>query len=217
MISRIILLLILALMVLESHATITPDWQSIADSEDDQSLNVIPLTSKPAPRHLESAKPEQPRVELVKAEQQPKQDITRSLLVQVNDRINYTRKELECLAKNIFWEAGVEQDLGKYAVANVTINRLKTGAWGTDLCQVVYSHAQFSWTLTPRVWDNPPASGLQHSREIAVKVLNGIRVSALHNSLFYHASYVKPQWVDPSKRIAQIGQHIFYTTAKVKL
>jgi len=208
-------------MVLESNATITPDWQAMADSEDDQSLNIIPA-SKLMPRYIEPVKPEppakqrrpeSPKVELAKVEP-PK---SKSLLVQVNDRINYTRKELECLAKNIFWEAGVEQDLGKYAVANVTINRLKTGAWGTDICQVVYSHAQFSWTLTPRVWDNPPASGLQHSREIAVKVLNGIRVSALHNSLFYHASYVKPQWVDPSKRIAQIGQHIFYTTAKVKL
>lgn len=202
---RIIALLSLGIVVADAHATITPNWQAMADSEDDQSLNVVSVINNPKPilppvQPVPQAKPQ-----------------SRSLLVQVNDHINYTRKELECLAKNIFWEAGVEQELGQYAVANVTINRLKNGTWGTNICQVVYSHAQFSWTLTPRVFATPPEQALQHSREIATKVLNGIRVSALHNSLFYHASYVKPQWVDPSKRITQIGQHIFYTTAKVKL
>ena len=39
------------------------------------------------------------------------------------NRVKYTPADAECLAKNIYFEAGVESTAGKLAVANVTINR----------------------------------------------------------------------------------------------
>jgi spore germination cell wall hydrolase CwlJ-like protein len=30
------------------------------------------------------------------------------------------------------------------------------------------------------------------------------------NSLFFHATYVNPGWGRPARRIARIGNHIFY-------
>jgi len=46
-------------------------------------------------------------------------------------------KELMCLARNIFFEAGSEPVEGKVAVGVVTLNRLQDGRFGRSLCGVV--------------------------------------------------------------------------------
>ena len=63
------------------------------------------------------------------------------------------QKQLDCLARNIYHEAGGEPFEGKVAVAQVTINRVESGAFPSDICQVVYQKnivyervlCQFSW------------------------------------------------------------------------
>ena len=47
-------------------------------------------------------------------------------------------KQLECLARNIYYEAKGEPFEGKVAVAQVTINRMESGLFPNDLCKVVY-------------------------------------------------------------------------------
>jgi spore germination cell wall hydrolase CwlJ-like protein len=135
-------------------------------------------------------------------------------IIQTRETVAYTEKDVDCLTKNIYYEAGVEDRAGKYAVAHVTINRLKTGYWGKDICKVVYSKAQFSWTLNKKL-PKPNKTLWAESREIAKAVLNGHRVRGLNRSLFYHADYIKtPKWADANERITQIGQHIFYNKAR---
>ena len=46
--------------------------------------------------------------------------------------------QLDCLARNIYHEAGSEPFEGKVAVAQVTINRTESGAFPSDICKVVY-------------------------------------------------------------------------------
>lgn len=46
-------------------------------------------------------------------------------------------KELLCLAKNIYYEAGYEPFEGKVAVAQVTINRTENGRFPSTICDVV--------------------------------------------------------------------------------
>lgn len=46
-------------------------------------------------------------------------------------------KELTCLARNIFFEAGNEPEEGKVAVGLVTLNRLQDGRFGKSVCGVV--------------------------------------------------------------------------------
>jgi len=131
--------------------------------------------------------------------------------------IKHTPKEFDCLVRNIYFEAGIEDDLGKYAVAQVTLNRLSIKHWGKDICSVVYAPAQFSWTrVKERAWIKPTDKNWERSVEIAKNVLiQGHRVKPLEKSLFYHADYIKkPNWADDDKRIKQIGRHIFYTQAK---
>ena len=135
-------------------------------------------------------------------------------IIQVNEKVKYTKNDVECLTKNIYYEAGIEDHRGKFAVGNVTINRLKTGYWGNSICKVVYAKSQFSWTLAKKL-PRPDSKLWAESEQVARKVLAGHRVRGLTRSLYYHAIYIKdPKWVDTQHEVGQIGNHVFYNKAK---
>lgn len=135
-------------------------------------------------------------------------------IIQVKEQIKYTKNDLDCLTRNIYYEAGVESHVGKFAVAQVTINRLKTGHWGNSICKVVYAKKQFSWTLAKKL-PRPNSQLWAESEEIARKVLAGHRVRGLTRSLYYHATYIRdPKWADTNHEAGKIGQHVFYNRAK---
>ena len=127
-------------------------------------------------------------------------------------------KQLECLTRNIYWEAASEPFEGKVAVAQVTMNRVVSGTFGSGVCGVVYQKnvfyekvvCQFSWAcetnhkikpVSPNKW--------AESEEVAKKVLlENFRLPGLTQAMYYHATYVNPGW--RLQRVTQIGQHIFY-------
>jgi N-acetylmuramoyl-L-alanine amidase len=129
---------------------------------------------------------------------------------------NILVKNLDCLARNIFFEAGTEDTMGKYAVAQVTLNRVASGYWGHNVCAVVYSPNQFSWTSDRELATTKLDSENWHeSRAVAQAVLGqGYRVKTLKKALFYHADYTNPPWTDHDKVVGKVGRHIFYTKAK---
>lgn len=127
-------------------------------------------------------------------------------------------KQLECLAINIYREAGYEPFEGKVAVAQVTLNRVASGRFGKDVCGVVYQKSvimekvvcQFSWACD-QVHRNKPINkeAYNESYEVAKKVLlEGFRLSIMKDAMYYHATYVDPRW--PLEKIGKIGQHVFY-------
>jgi N-acetylmuramoyl-L-alanine amidase len=146
------------------------------------------------------------------------QDIKQAIVIERDiPTIKYSKQDFDCLARNIYYEAGIEDRVGKIAVAQVTLNRLRTGYWGSNICKVVYAPAQFSWTkVKRRAWMPNVGPSWKESQQVAAEVLDkGTRISTLKTSLFYHADYiVKPYWSDNTKRVAQLGRHIFYTQAK---
>ncbi len=139
--------------------------------------------------------------------------------------IKTREKQLDCLAINIYREAGYEPFEGKVAVAQVTMNRVASGKFGNDVCGVVYQKSvimekvvcQFSWACD-QVHRNRPVNkeAYNESYEVAKKVLlEGFRLSVLKDALYYHASYVNPRW--PLEKIGKIGQHIFYKGKETKI
>jgi len=135
-------------------------------------------------------------------------------VIQVKEHIKYTAADLDCLTRNIYYEAGVEDSRGKMAVATVTVNRLKTGYWGKTICRVVYAPSQFSWTLSKKL-PRPNSQLWAESEKIARQVLAGDRLRGLQKSLFYHAVYIRdPVWADPRHEVGQIGEHVFYNGAR---
>jgi hypothetical protein len=128
-----------------------------------------------------------------------------------SEQISITARERTCLIRNVFYEAGAEPHEGKIAVAQVTWNRLRSGAWGRDLCGVIHAPNQFSWTRDP-VKRNRPLNGVQVAavQSAVDEFLSGMRVSKLKNATHFHATYVKPGWAKKDARLKQIGGHVFY-------
>lgn len=139
------------------------------------------------------------------------------VLYKSNEMVKFTAAERQCLAKNIFYEAGIAPHAGKIAVAQVTHNRLKTGRWGKDICSVVFAKAQFSWTLDKKKKVTTPKGKLWDASLVAAADFQrGVRVQDLEQSKFYHTNWMKvyPKWADQNKKVHTVGQHIFYSTAK---
>ena len=138
--------------------------------------------------------------------------IEKVVLVKTKQQVAMSAKDLDCLAKNIYHEAGVEDRAGKIAVAQVTLNRLGEGQYGKSVCEVVYARSQFSWTMDKQKRFAKPKGELwEESRRVALEFQRGVRVKGLEDSLHYHADYIRnPQWAKAKQVAKQIGQHIFY-------
>ncbi len=127
-------------------------------------------------------------------------------------------RQLECLTRNIYWEAASEPFEGKVAVAQVTMNRVAHGKFGDSVCGVIYQKnvfyekviCQFSWVCETTHKTRPVYPPLWAESELVAKkvLLENFRLPGLKNALYYHADYVSPGWKLP--KIDQIGRHIFY-------
>ena len=137
------------------------------------------------------------------------------LFEQEKEPILYNRKDIKCLANNIFFEAGTDSMMSKMAVAQVTINRVKVGYWGDNICDVVHAKDQFSWTKKRNLILDTDSKNYKDSMQAAKSLLNSkLKVRALKHALFYHADYVNPEWVDRNEKVGQFGKHIYYNGAK---
>lgn len=128
-----------------------------------------------------------------------------------DQQVSFSKQDFDCLARNIYYEAGIESPAGRLAVAQITHNRLKSGRWGRSVCSVVYAASQFSWTLDPNKRSARPYGPLwRASKQSARDYMAGQRVYGLDRSQHYHADYVSPVWARNEHKIKQIGRHIFY-------
>jgi len=125
--------------------------------------------------------------------------------------------DLFCLAKNVFHEAGIETDMGKYAVAQVTLNRVKSKKYPNTICKVVLQRYQFSWAnQKSKHWTHPKGINWDKSKAIAKRVIyENHRVKGLEHSEYYHADYISPHWSRKMTPVATVGRHIFYTNRPV--
>jgi len=131
-------------------------------------------------------------------------------------------RQLDCLAMNIYREAGYESFEGKVAVAQVTMNRSKHPNFPSDICAVVFQKSvimdkvvcQFSWHCDSAARTRPVnKEAYNESYAVAKKVLlENFRLDTLKDALYYHATYVNPRW--PLEKIGSIGNHIFYRGKK---
>ncbi len=127
-------------------------------------------------------------------------------------------RQLNCLSKNIYYEAGGEPFEGKVAVAQVTLNRVNSGKFPNDICKTIYQKnivyekviCQFSWACDRDTGARPPNNAsYKESVEVAKKVLlEDFRLPALKDAMYFHGDYINPGW--KREKVAKIGRHIFY-------
>lgn len=134
------------------------------------------------------------------------------------------KRQVLCLANNIYFEARSEPVKGQIAVAFVTLNRVHSDLFPDNICDVVKQKVkgtcQFSWYCETR----PKRQYTQHVLTGSGSLLYNETVELAtfiyanhdklndpsHGSLFYHADYVRPGWRKRMDKVAVIGAHIFY-------
>lgn len=143
--------------------------------------------------------------------------------------VNYTdltheaRKEVDCLAENIYKEAGHEPQDGKLAVGLVTLNRVADPRFPENICGVVKQKlkvskigdtkvvCQFSWFCETHKRIDKSSDAYIASLKTALFVYANYEY--LHDltkgALYYHADYVNPRWRNLVVT-TKIGRHIFY-------
>jgi spore germination cell wall hydrolase CwlJ-like protein len=139
-------------------------------------------------------------------------------------------KQVACMAKNIFYEAGGESVLGQAAVARVVMNRVQHG-FGKNPCAVVYQTThldkinndglaeriklcQFSWVCEGKPEPNKNSQQYKQAQQVAYEVMvnDGYNDVVPKSTLFFHNIHVDPMW--PYKQVKRIGNHIFYSKHK---
>lgn len=130
--------------------------------------------------------------------------------------------EVECLAKNIFFEARNQSLEGQLAVGFVTLNRLKDARFPKTICNVVtYKKKQtcaFTWWCTRENinWkDKQEVAAWKSIEHIAMKMYvlkNKTEYNFLDGVTHYHTLAVNPAWNKSQDIVltATIGEHKFY-------
>jgi hypothetical protein len=132
------------------------------------------------------------------------------------DRARASREQ-RCLAEAIYFEARSEPPAGQAAVAQVVLNRVKSGLYPSSVCGVVYQNrnrhfaCQFSFACEGRSLRVHEPEAWRQAVRIAHDVTQGQTYLAdIGGSTHYHANYVRPFWAKRLKRMERIGHHIFY-------
>ncbi|QQR38753.1 cell wall hydrolase [Devosia rhizoryzae] len=137
-------------------------------------------------------------------------------------RVQHANTERECLAQAIYHEARGETSAGQMAVANIIVNRARSGKFPGSLCGVIYQNAnkgryrcQFTFACDGR--DDTPgerrawARSQSLAQEVYAEYATGEDVGVLPSSaLYYHTRSVHPSWANTFSRVAAVDSHIFY-------
>ena len=138
------------------------------------------------------------------------------------------KKQLTCLATNIYFEARNEPFAGQFAVALVTLNRVNDTAFPNTICDVVYQgihtsdgfpkrdRCQFSWYCDGASDEvrNPKAYEVTlKTANLAMLQYDKIKSEGLdytEGARYYHTYEISPRWSTHYPKVGRIGDHIFY-------
>ena len=117
-------------------------------------------------------------------------------------------RDLACMAGAIYFEAKGEPLSGQLAVADVILNRTKSGRFPKSVCSVVTQRGQFSFVRGGHI----PAIANNQAYRTAVAVARVALADAWDSpapdAMYFHARRVSPGW--RMTKVASIGNHVFY-------
>ncbi len=120
--------------------------------------------------------------------------------------VSLSDADINLMAAVMTLECGNESYEGQLAVANVILNRLQSGAWGSTISDVVYAANQFSVVSDSRlqglIQNGAQASCIQAARDAC----------AGNNNIGNLMSFRPARYVDTSTlgTYKQIGNHVFF-------
>jgi len=117
--------------------------------------------------------------------------------------------ETECLARAVYWESKGEPLTGQLTVAEVVINRARSGRFAPTICGVVRQPSQFSFVRRGTI-PQPPSASRDWRTAVAIAqiAMQELADGGAPRALFFHARHARPGW--RRTRVATIGNHVFY-------
>ena len=200
----------LSLMTLATIAGV-PGGSSLTASDipDRVDSALLPQSVVDAAIAEESAIPDRIELPVTPPETPVQKAASLSELVALYSGITTDSREMECLAGGVYFEAKGEPLLGQLAVAEVILNRAKSGRFSSTVCGVIFQPSQFSFV---RNGNFPPFARNSKNWRTAVAIARIAQEkswsSGVGKALFFHASHVAPRW--RLTRVAALGNHIFY-------
>ena len=109
--------------------------------------------------------------------------------------------DAECIAVALHKEAATEGLLGKKAVHDVIITRMKSS--GKSACQVIKEPNQFSWVT--------PQSSIKATKEqlTTYRFVSKMK-PVVEGARYFHNKSVKPSWTKKMRVKLKIKNHYFY-------
>lgn len=134
-------------------------------------------------------------------------------------RSSFSRRQRQCLAVGVYFEARSEPLAGQQAVAQVILNRVKNPTYPNSICGVVYQNqhmrnaCQFSFACDGIRDSVKSRKHWKIAAKVANRAIDGkVWLRSVGSSSHYHADYVWPRWRRSMKKMVKIGRHIFYRT-----
>ena len=129
--------------------------------------------------------------------------------------------EVMCIAMAVYWEARGEPLAGRFAVAEVVINRMHDPRYPDDACGVVYDggegrhQCEFSFFCDGKS-DQPDLSSVSwySAQRVAQAVYEHRAERVVGEATHYHTKLVRPDWASSGDVVATIDNHIFYRGVK---
>ncbi len=134
-----------------------------------------------------------------------------------------TVEDLDCFARNIYFEARNESTAGQVAVGHTVLNRVWSTQFPNSICGVikqgkhrgehpVLNRCHFSWYCDGKPDEPRDGKAWDRSVRLAKYMLKAkhFLVDITDGSTYYHAQYVTPSWSRVLRKTAVIDTHIFY-------
>lgn len=124
--------------------------------------------------------------------------------------------EHACLSQAIYYEARGESQRGQVAVAEVIMNRVRSGYYPSSICGVVYQGSaratgcQFTFTCDGSLGQRPRGRAWDRAQRVATAVMLGYTRPVTQHATHYHTHAVNPVWSSGLVETTNIGTHVFY-------
>lgn len=124
---------------------------------------------------------------------------------------SHDKKQIDCIAKNIYYESRGEGLKGMLAVGQVTKNRVESPKYPKDYCKVVFQSKQFSWTNNKKRSSKKELEAWETARNLA-KILywNNLPIDLTKGATHFYSGYKKPYWAKYYEKTVKINNHTFY-------
>jgi spore germination cell wall hydrolase CwlJ-like protein len=132
---------------------------------------------------------------------------------------NLPKSERRCLAEAVYYEGRNETLEGQIAVAQVVLNRVRSGKWPDTICAVVRQgrgeNCQFPAVCKAGERPSDNDTDWQRAAWIADDAAAGRAwLSELFDATHYHNASTKPAWRLSMKLIRKVGWRLYYADPK---